>query len=731
MNKRFPKSILITSVVLMCTILVAASLYVQIYDSYASMVLERELDRLLTIARDNAKKTELYLSWQQDHIAEFCMREDLIENAARYDETGCADKLRSNILSFVLSADNDAVASAFVDKSGQVVACYSNSAVIQQVDFTALPLKDLKRRVLAGFGGVFEIQPKDYALVLIHGVMRDQQYLGALLCAYRLETLERNLIEPSYIGNCGYISIQDTSGLCVLHPAPDRVGVNVLATSEDCAADEQELRRTQYSRERGKMVYHSRLWQQEDAPACIKLVGYARTSIGDDFFIINAVNLYDEVLKNMDGFMLQAALLSVIVALILLFGISGLLIMRSRWQLSRQELQYMKDLTVLKEAQRKQNEQIRHHQQVNSVGMFVSGIAHEFSNQLTTILIDADILSHALAGNPEMKECAEEIYQAGLREKEFVSQLLLISKKGRETEHYTLLEFDALITKNLRMIERMLPAGIRLEFTSQARGATILGNERQIAQMLTNLCTNAIQAMKDRPGLIAVRTQLVSKKDMILRYPKRAVIGDYVRLSVEDQGIGMDQQTLAQIFEPFFTTKSGRDGTGLGLTIISDMIDEMNGWCDAHSEPSVGSRFDLYFPCCASARQITGASAHTVFVLGLGLAEKKALEHALNPCGWKAVFFSTHSEMLTALQLDPLSCNVLIVDSQYAGCDIISVIKTAKHIQSGLRTVLLTKIHADDIDRLHRFTIVDLLQPRPVVWQQLASWISHSQEVSS
>lgn len=154
--------------------------------------------------------------------------------------------------------------------------------------------------------------PSNYAIELIHGVWLGQAYLGTLLCAYRLEPLERNLIGPSYIGDSGYISIQNTSGLCVLHPAPGRVGVNVLASSEAYTEDERELCQTHYSRERGKMVYHSRLWQQEDSPACIKLVGYARTSIGDDFLIINAVNLYNDVLKGMDGFMIQAALLSMI-----------------------------------------------------------------------------------------------------------------------------------------------------------------------------------------------------------------------------------------------------------------------------------------------------------------------------------------------------------------------------------------------------------------------------------
>lgn len=86
--------------------------------------------------------------------------------------------------------------------------------------------------------------------------------------------------------------------------------------------------------------------------------------------------------------------------------------------------------------------------------------------------------------------------------------------------------------------------------------------------------------------------------------------------------------------------------------------------------------------------------------------------------------------MLSALQQNPLCCEVLIVDSPYARCDIISIIKTAKYVQPEPRTVLPTKIHADDLDQLHRFTVIDLLQPRPIVWRQLASWISDSQELS-
>ncbi|MDO5378210.1 MAG: ATP-binding protein [Clostridia bacterium] len=736
MNKRRALAIPLALAVLAVAFSAAVLIYSNIHDTYASAILQRELDRLLTIARDSAKKMKIYIDSQRDGMEAFCAQHNLSEGAKRYKATGSADELKESVLYFTQDADNEAAVTAFIASDGTTAACYSNSALIDQADLSDLPLADFERMAITGSAGVFEISPGDYALALIHGVYDGPAYLGSLLCAYRIAELDYTLIEPSYIGNRGYIAIQSNAGLNVLHPAQSRIGVNVLqeaqAEEDALTPDERELRLTQYGRERGKAVYHSRLWQEEGAPECVKLTGYARTSVGEDFLIVNAVNLYDEVIRDMDGFLAQAALLSGTVALILLLGIAGMLMMANRWMLSRQELQYFQDLTALREAQRRQNEQMRHHQQMNNVGMFVSGIAHEFNNQLTTILIDSDILSNALAGQAEWtewKECAEEIYHAGMRGREFVSQLLLISKKDRPEENRRLVSMDEAVRQGTDMIRRMLPEGIRFELACGAEDCSVYGSERQIGQILMNLCTNAIQAMKGREGTVRVCTRRLDEKTIMEMFPTRAVIGDYVCLSVEDQGAGMDEQTISQIFDPFFTTKPGREGTGLGLTLLSDMVESMNGWCAVSSVVSKGSRFDLFFPCASALPAVpAGPAENTVFALALNIIESKTLEHALSKKGWKLVCFDTHGELLRALYSDLRICSALVVESQYKRCDAISVILTAKRLAPELRTVLLTQVNEKDTHQLHRFTGVDLLQPRPVFWEQLASWIAHPKE---
>jgi len=138
----------------------------------------------------------------------------------------------------------------------------------------------------------------------------------------------------------------------------------------------------------------------------------------------------------------------------------------------------------------------------------------------------------------------------------------------------------------LELLHSALPTTIKLESRIENVG-TLLVDPTQIHQIITNLVTNAAQAIGDAFGTITVTLDATSASEL--------------RLSVGDTGIGIDERTKQRIFEPFFTTKSVGEGTGLGLSIVHGIVTTYGGRIEVSSEIGRGTRFDVYFPVIARA----------------------------------------------------------------------------------------------------------------------------------
>jgi signal transduction histidine kinase len=145
------------------------------------------------------------------------------------------------------------------------------------------------------------------------------------------------------------------------------------------------------------------------------------------------------------------------------------------------------------------------------------------------------------------------------------------------------------------LLQGSLPAGIRLEASAPATPLVVIGNATQLHQVVMNLCSNAIQAMRTR-GLLRVTLETEELSTERALSHGTLARGDYLRLIVEDSGSGMDEATLARLFEPFFTTKEVGQGTGLGLSLVYAIIVQWGGAIDVKSAREQGSTFTTYLP---------------------------------------------------------------------------------------------------------------------------------------
>jgi two-component system cell cycle sensor histidine kinase/response regulator CckA len=250
------------------------------------------------------------------------------------------------------------------------------------------------------------------------------------------------------------------------------------------------------------------------------------------------------------------------------------------------------------EAQRQQLEaQLRQAQKMEAVGRMTGGVAHDFNNILSVILANAELASASIGpDDTDAQQELTELRQAAARGAGMIRKLLGFSRKA----DLNVVPTDAgdLVRRMHGMLRHVIPEHITLE-ERVADSCVALCDPGAVEQMVLNLATNARDAMPEGGTVtIAVAPAVVDREAQVR--PSWLAPGAFVRLSVTDTGVGMDEATRARALEPFFTTKPPGVGTGLGLSMIYGLVKQQNGFIDLVSEPGKGTTVHLYLPKAAT-----------------------------------------------------------------------------------------------------------------------------------
>lgn len=239
------------------------------------------------------------------------------------------------------------------------------------------------------------------------------------------------------------------------------------------------------------------------------------------------------------------------------------------------------------------SEQKKLEDEIQKISVLSSGVAHDFNNLLTIIKGNTDMAMLLMEEdkNHPLYEHLLEIQESIKSAKPLVEQLYNLSrKKSKDSDILKVIKINRSIIKLLEMLtlffQRNKEAPIETELDLDPELWTIKGDSGKIEQVILNLIMNAKDAMPEG-GRITITTNNV--------VPPKARIGEYISISIADKGSGMEQDLIEHIFDPFFTTK-GSKGTGLGLQIVKQIIEDHGGWIEVFSELNKGTTFKIFLP---------------------------------------------------------------------------------------------------------------------------------------
>ncbi len=251
-----------------------------------------------------------------------------------------------------------------------------------------------------------------------------------------------------------------------------------------------------------------------------------------------------------------------------------------------------------REAEHALQAQLSRASKLESLGTLAGGVAHDFNNVLAGIVGYGEMAQDRAEPGSDQARYLDKVLQAALRGKSLVERILAFSRGGARAS--TVFELAPVVEEVLDLMSGSLRPGIVLERAMDAPGGRLKGDPTQAFEAVMNLCTNAMQAMPDG-GMLSV--QMLREHVAAARVLSHSALapGDYLTLSVTDQGGGITPEVMEHLFEPFFTTKSAQSGTGLGLAVVHGVVAEIKGAIDVQSSPGSGARFTLYFPECTDA----------------------------------------------------------------------------------------------------------------------------------
>ena len=359
-------------------------------------------------------------------------------------------------------------------------------------------------------------------------------------------------------------------------------------------------------------------------------------------------------------------------------------------------------------AERLRSEEIlRQSQRMEGIGLLAGGVAHDFNNMLTSIIAQNSLALARIDDKNFVRTHVDKAIQSAERAADLTRQLLAYAGKGNTL--VAPLDLNRLIRENDALLETAVPRKIKLSISLTSELASISADQGQMQQVLMNLVLNAVEAIEDAVGAITIQTDMhFLSEDELEKYLGSADLhaGEYVRLRVEDSGIGMTAKTLDRIFDPFFTTKP--TGRGLGLSALLGIIRSHHGALRVESHEDEGTIFHVVFPPIEQEvhqpRESTSAPvandtalAGTVLLIEDEAPIRESLSEILQLAGLKVLTANDGEQGVAAYLEHQSEIDLILLDLSMPVMDGHEALERIREVDSELCIILLSGYSATEI----------------------------------
>jgi len=360
-------------------------------------------------------------------------------------------------------------------------------------------------------------------------------------------------------------------------------------------------------------------------------------------------------------------------------------------------------------------------QKLETIGKLSSGMAHDFGNLLSSIFGSVNLLRKRVDEKDSVQKLIDNIENCSVRARDLTKGLLSFGKPTPKRKE--LVKPHQLLNEISKIVTQTFPKTITFTEEIDENLFDLLGNSTEIYQVLLNLCVNAKEATGGKGQIKIVAKNININEDNIVYFPLLKA-GNYVRFSVEDNGLGIEEKHLTKIFDPYFSTKSKDTGSGLGLYVSYGIIKAHNGFFDVTSKLKVGTTFDVYLPAFEPPKEKKVEPAEKIILLAddepmLG----DLLAELLETNGFSVIKVTSGKEVLTLLT-EEIKVDLAIIDYNMPGLSGLETIAEIRKLDLDIPIILSSgSMWSEDRLELEQYQISGQLQ-KPYEFESMLAIIN-------
>jgi PAS domain S-box-containing protein len=340
-------------------------------------------------------------------------------------------------------------------------------------------------------------------------------------------------------------------------------------------------------------------------------------------------------------------------------------------------------------------QRIQQMEKMEALGALAGGIVHDFNNLLSVISINTETALMDMEEESALRHPLLLALAAAKRGNELVRQIIAFSRqkaKNREP-----MKMSLALEEGLKFLHNSLPTNIKVQKDIAAEMDTIVGDPAEIQQVLINLCSNSLYAMRENGGVLAVKlTPVRMDAGKAAKYPGLKD-GSYLCLTVSDTGQGIPPDLMQKIFDPFFTTKRPGQGTGMGLAVVQGIVKSYGGDITVQSELGRGSAFEVFIPRAdseadprGSAEQMLSLGNERVLLVEDEEMQLLSLERMLERLGYQANSYRNSVEALADFEAHPNDYDLVITDQTMPQMTGVQLAKAILKVRPDIPVILCT-----------------------------------------